>query len=338
MTERTLDKLNRPLKDLRISVTDRCNFRCRYCMPEEIFGRDYAFLPKEKLLRYEEINRLVRIFASLGVTKIRITGGEPLLRKDLPELIRMIASIEDIKDIALTTNGVLLKNLARQLKEAGLQRINVSLDTLDSEKFTRLNSRFHRVEQVLEGIEAAAAAGLQVKVNMVVMKGINDDEIVSFARYFRDTQHILRFIEFMDVGNTNGWNMEKVVPKEEIISKIQSEMPIERVEPNYFGEVATRYRYKGTDKEFGIISSITEPFCSSCTRARLSSDGNLYTCLFASKGYPLLQLLRSGASDETIRAKIIEIWQDRTDRYSEERFQLSQEQKQKKIEMSYIGG
>ncbi|RAL26088.1 GTP 3',8-cyclase MoaA [Thermoflavimicrobium daqui] len=338
MKQRILDKLGRPLKDLRISVTDRCNFRCQYCMPEEIFGRDYVFLPKHKLLSFEEISRIVRIFASLGVTKIRITGGEPLLRKDLPELIRMISSTQMIEDIALTTNGVLLPHLALKLKQAGLQRINVSLDTLDNERFSQLNSRYHHVQQVLDGIEAAHQAGLEVKVNMVVMKGINDDEIITVARYFRDTETILRFIEFMDVGNTNGWNLKQVISKQEIVERIHAEMPIEKINPNYFGEVATRYRYIGTHKEFGVISSITEPFCTSCTRARLSSDGHLYTCLFASSGYNLLEYVRSGATDEEVKAKIIEIWQARMDRYSEERLQQTRQSHRQKIEMSYIGG
>nr|WP_220185892.1 GTP 3',8-cyclase MoaA [Paenactinomyces guangxiensis] len=332
------DALGRPLHDLRISVTDRCNFRCRYCMPEEMYGPDYPFLPREKLLTFEEITRLVRIFSSLGVTKIRITGGEPLLRKDLPQLIRMIASIPSVKDIALTTNGVLLKKQATLLKKAGLERINVSLDTLNNDLFTRLNSRKYRVEQVLEGIEAAARAGLRVKINMVVMKGVNDGEIVSIARHFRGSGHILRFIEFMDVGNSNGWNLKQVISMEEIVSRIHHEMPVEPMKPNYFGEVASRFRYQGSDEEFGVISSITAPFCSSCTRARLSSDGYLYTCLFASTGTNLVDPLRSGASDESIKQLIEEIWQQRTDRYSEDRSLQTGKQKGEKIEMSYIGG
>ncbi|SEM67653.1 GTP 3',8-cyclase MoaA [Lihuaxuella thermophila] len=332
------DALGRPLRDLRISVTDRCNFRCRYCMPEEIYSRNYPFLQPDQLLSFDEIARLTRIFSSMGVKKIRITGGEPLLRKDLPELIRLLTSIRPVQDISLTTNGVLLKKQAAFLKEAGLNRINVSLDTLKDETFTRLNSRNHRVKQVLEGIDAAAEAGLRVKINMVVIKGINDDEIVSFARYFRGSGHIVRFIEYMDVGNSNGWNLKQVVSKEEIVRRIHAEMPVEEIEPNYFGEVASRYRYQGSDEEFGVISSITAPFCSSCTRARLSSDGQLYTCLFASKGHNLLGLLRSGASDPEIGQFIKDVWQHRNDRYSEERSFQTRQQKSDKIEMFYIGG
>jgi GTP 3',8-cyclase len=331
------DVFGRPLRDLRISVIDRCNFRCRYCMPEEIYSLDYPFLQPSQLLSFEEIARLARIFASMGVRKIRITGGEPLLRKNLPELICMLRSISQVQDISLTTNGVLLKKQAHLLKEAGLDRINVSLDTLDDDTFFRLNSRKYKVKHVLEGIEAASEAGLQVKINMVVIKGINDGEIVSFARYFRGRGHIVRFIEYMDVGNSNGWDMNQVVSKEEIVSKIHAEMPVEPIEPNYFGEVASRYRYLGSNEEFGVISSITAPFCSSCTRARLSSDGYLYTCLFASKGYNLLASLRSGASDQEIAQFIEDIWCNRKDRYSEER-SLQRRQTKDKIEMFYIGG
>lgn len=337
MKNNTTDVLGRPLRDLRISVTDRCNFRCRYCMPEEIYSQDYPFLQPNQLLSFEEIARLTRIFASRGVEKIRITGGEPLLRKDLPELIRMLSSIPLVQDISLTTNGVFLKKQAHLLKEAGLDRINVSLDTLDDDTFSRLNSRKYQVKHVLAGIEAASKAGLQVKINMVVLKGINDSEIVSFARYFRGSGHIVRFIEYMDVGNSNGWDMNQVVSSEEIVSKIHAEMPVEQIKPNYFGEVASRYRYLGSNEEFGVISSITAPFCSSCTRSRLSSDGHLYTCLFASKGYNLLALLRSGASDEEIGQFIEDIWRHRKDRYSEER-SLQSKQKSDKIEMFYIGG
>ncbi|GIM44951.1 cyclic pyranopterin monophosphate synthase [Collibacillus ludicampi] len=337
MKKNITDVLGRPLRDLRISVTDRCNFRCRYCMPEEIFSQDYPFLQSSQMLSFEEIVRLARIFASMGVTKIRITGGEPLLRKDLPKLIRMLRSIRQIQDISLTTNGVLLNRQAHLLKDAGLERINVSLDTLNDETFSRLNSRKYQVKHVLAGIEAASQAGLQVKINMVVLKGINDGEIVSFARYFRGSGHIVRFIEYMDVGNNNGWDMNQVVSKEEIVSQIHAEIPVQQIEPNYFGEVASRYRYLGSNEEFGVISSITAPFCSSCTRARLSSDGHLYTCLFASKGYNLLALLRSGASDQEIGQYIEDIWQHRRDRYSEER-SFQRKQKNEKIEMFYIGG
>ncbi|SFJ29838.1 GTP 3',8-cyclase MoaA [Thermoflavimicrobium dichotomicum] len=337
MAKSITDVLGRPLRDLRISVTDRCNFRCRYCMPEEIYDKNYPFLKPDQMLSFDEIARITRIFASMGVKKIRITGGEPLLRKDLPELIHKLYSIQPVQDISLTTNGVLLKKQAPLLKEAGLDRINVSLDTLRDETFARLNSRKYSVKDVLEGIEAAAKAGLRVKINMVVIKGINDDEIVSFARYFRGSGHIVRFIEYMDVGNSNGWDMNQVVSKEEIVSRIHAEMPVEQIESNYFGEVASRYRYLGSNEEFGVISSITAPFCSSCTRARLSSDGHLYTCLFASKGYNLLTLLRSGASDQEIGQFIEDIWRHRKDRYSEER-SLQKKQKDNKIEMFYIGG
>ncbi|MFC7442006.1 GTP 3',8-cyclase MoaA [Laceyella putida] len=331
------DAMGRPLRDLRLSVTDRCNFRCRYCMPEEKYGADYPFLPRDQLLTFEELTRLTRLFASLGVEKVRITGGEPLLRKNLPDLIRMLAEIEGISDLALTTNGVLLKTHATALHQAGLKRINVSLDTLNEETFHRLNSRHHRVSQVLEGIEAAAAAGLQVKVNVVVIKGTNDHEIAQIARHFRDTPHTVRFIEFMDVGNSNDWALSQVVPKQEIVKRIAAELPVEEVPPRYFGEVATRYRYQGTDREFGVISSITEPFCSSCTRVRLSSEGKLYTCLFASTGYDVRKLLRSDAGDEEIMAYLIRLWQQRRDRYSDERLTTGQTDRQK-IEMSYIGG
>lgn len=332
------DALGRPLRDLRISVTDRCNFRCTYCMPEEIFGPDYPFLPKNQLLSYEEITRLVRIFASFGVKKIRLTGGEPLLRRGLPELIGMINEVDGIDDVALTTNGSLLKRQAADLKAAGLKRINVSLDTLDDDVFHKLNSRAYGVKRVLEGIEAAAAAGLKVKINVVVQRGVNEDDIVPIARYFRGSGHIVRYIEFMDVGNSNDWNLEKVVTKKEIIARINAEMPLEPIDPNYYGEVASRYRYKGSDEEIGVISSVSDTFCSSCTRARLSADGFLYTCLFASEGHDLRTPLRSGESEEALRRIIARIWGARRDRYSDERFLQTEKNKRKKIEMSYIGG
>ncbi|BCU81748.1 cyclic pyranopterin monophosphate synthase [Polycladomyces abyssicola] len=332
------DALGRPLRDLRISVTDRCNFRCRYCMPEEVFGPDYQFLSRKALLRFEEITRLVRIFVKLGVEKIRITGGEPLLRKGLPDLIRMLSSVKGIRDIALTTNGSLLAKHARALKEAGLQRVNVSLDALDDEIFAKINGGRSAVRPVLEGIEAASQAGLKVKVNMVVQKGVNDGQIIPMARHFRGTGHILRFIEFMDVGNSNGWNLDQVVSKREIIERIHKEMPLEPVEPNYYGEVASRYRYRGTDEEVGVISSVTESFCSTCTRARLSADGRLYTCLFASEGYDLRGPLRSGESDDELEARIRDVWNHRRDRYSDERLKNTRVRDRKKVEMSYIGG
>lgn len=332
------DALGRPLRDLRISVTDRCNFRCRYCMPEEVFGPDYPFLPREKILQFEEIVRLVRIFADLGVEKIRITGGEPLLRRDLPELIRMISEVEGIRDIALTTNGTLLARHAEALRSAGLKRVNVSLDAIDDEIFQRMNGGKSSVRPVLEGIEAAARAGLRVKVNMVVQKGVNDGQILPMARHFRGTGHILRFIEYMDVGNNNGWNLEQVVSKREIIERIHREMPLEPVDPDHYGEVATRYRYRGTDEEIGVISSVTDAFCSTCTRMRLSADGQLYTCLFASRGYDLRGPLRAGESDETLAERICQVWNRRRDRYSEERLHNTGLRRRRKVEMSYIGG
>jgi len=332
------DTLGRPLRDLRISVTDRCNFRCRYCMPEEVFGPDYKFLPREILLRFEEITRLVRIFARLGVEKIRITGGEPLLRNGLPDLIRMLSGVEGIRDIALTTNGSLLAKHARALREAGLKRVNVSLDALDDKIFAEINGGRSDVRSVLEGIEAASRVGLKVKVNMVVQKGVNDGQIIPMARYFRGTGHILRFIEFMDVGNSNGWNLDQVVSKREIIERIHREMPLEPAEPNYYGEVASRYRYRGTEEEIGVISSVTESFCSTCTRARLSADGRLYTCLFASEGYDLRGPLRAEESDDELEARIREVWNQRRDRYSDERLKNTRIRDRKKVEMSYIGG
>lgn len=332
------DALGRPLRDLRISVTDRCNFRCRYCMPEEVFGPDYPFLPREKILQFEEIVRLVRIFADLGVEKIRITGGEPLLRRDLPELIRMISEVEGIRDIALTTNGTLLARHAEALRSAGLKRVNVSLDAIDDEIFQRMNGGKSSVRPVLEGIEAAARAGLRVKVNMVVQKGVNDGQILPMARHFRGTGHILRFIEYMDVGNNNGWNLEQVVSKREIIERIHREMPLEPVDPDHYGEVATRYRYRGTDEEIGVISSVTDAFCSTCTRMRLSADGQLYTCLFASQGYDLRGPLRAGERDETLAERICQVWNRRRDRYSEERLHNTGLRRRRKVEMSFIGG
>lgn len=339
MPEQVLDLRKRPLRDLRISVTDKCNFRCRYCMPAEIFGPDYEFLPQHKLLSFEEITRLTGIFTSLGVRKIRITGGEPLMRKNLPELIRMIRQVEGVDDIAMTTNGSLLARHAVALKEAGLDRVTVSLDSLDDERFGQMNGRGYRVADVLEGIEAAAAAGLSVKLNMVVQRGVNDQDILPMARYFRQKKHILRFIEFMDVGNTNGWKLDQVVPSSEIVRMIHEEMPLEPVDPNYYGEVASRYRYVGTNEEIGLISSVTQAFCSTCTRARLSAEGKMYNCLFASTGNDLRESLRSGKSDDEIRKQIRSIWEARGDRYSEERLtETPGLMKRSKVEMSHIGG
>ncbi|MBM7583978.1 cyclic pyranopterin phosphate synthase [Bacillus pakistanensis] len=333
-----LDNLQRPLRDLRLSVTDRCNFRCRYCMPEEIFGPDYPFLSSDKILSFDEMERLTRIFASLGVKKIRITGGEPLLRKDLPEFIYRLKLISELEDISITTNGSLLKKFATKLFDAGLRRVTVSLDSLDDQRFNQLNGNRSKVSRVLEGIQAASNAGLKVKVNMVVQKGKNDQDIIPMAKYFKENKHTLRFIEYMDVGNSNGWRMAEVMTKKEILNKIGKIMPLEQIEPNYVGEVATRYRYIGSDQEIGIISSVTDSFCSTCSRARVSAEGKLYTCLFASKGYDLRQLLRSGESDDVITNKITDIWNHRSDRYSDERAKGNHLINRSKVEMSHIGG
>ncbi|KQL48599.1 cyclic pyranopterin phosphate synthase MoaA [Brevibacillus choshinensis] len=339
MPEQILDTRNRPLRDLRISVTDKCNFRCQYCMPAEIFGPDFEFLPQHKLLSFEEITRLTTIFTSVGVGKIRITGGEPLMRKDLPTLIRMIRQVEGVQDIAMTTNGSLLARHAKALKEAGLDRVTVSLDSLDDERFGRMNGRGYHVSDVLKGIEAAAEAGLSVKMNMVVQRGVNDEDILPMARYFREQNHTLRFIEFMDVGNSNGWKLDQVVPSSEIVRMIHEEMPLEPIDPNYYGEVASRYRYVGTDQEIGLISSVTQAFCSTCTRARLSAEGKLYNCLFASSGNDLREPLREGKTDDEIRELIREIWAQRDERYSEVRLDDTPGlQQRSKVEMSHIGG
>ena len=334
----TLDKLDRPLKDLRISVTDRCNFRCRYCMPEEIFGRDYAFLSNDKILSFDEIERITRIFVSLGVRKLGITGGEPLLRKDLPELIQRLNEIDGVEDIGLTTNGSLLKKFAPDLYKAGLSRVTVSLDSLNEERFSYLNGNRSKVKTVLTGIQAAAEVGMKIKMNMVVQKGKNEQDVVQMAEYFKENKHILRFIEYMDVGNYNGWELGEVVSKQEILKMINEVMPLERIEANYPGEVATRYRYMGSNEEIGIISSVTDSFCSSCTRARISAEGKLYTCLFASKGNDLKELLRSGYTDEEITNVIHDIWNNRSDRYSDERLSNTNKKTMPKIEMSHIGG
>ncbi|KXY41247.1 GTP 3',8-cyclase MoaA [Bacillus sp. FSL M7-1020] len=334
----TLDKLHRPLKDLRISVTDRCNFRCRYCMPEEIFGPDYSFLSNDKILSFDEIERITRIFVSLGVRKLRITGGEPLLRRGLPELIERLNKIDGVEDIGLTTNGSLLKKFAPDLYKAGLSRVTVSLDSLEEERFFYLNGNRSKVQRVLEGIQAAAEVGMKIKINMVVQKGKNEQDILQMAQYFKENKHILRFIEYMDVGNYNGWELGEVISKQEIVNTIREVMPLERIEANYPGEVATRYRYIGSDEEIGIISSVIDSFCSSCTRARISAEGKLYTCLFASKGNDLRALLRSGDTDEEITAVIHDIWNNREDRYSDERLSHTNKKTMPKIEMSHIGG
>lgn len=333
------DLHNRPLRDLRISVTDRCNFRCQYCMPAEVFGPDFAFLPSDKILSFEEIERLVRIFVTLGVRKIRITGGEPLLRRDLTKLITRINAIEGVEDIALTTNGTLLKKYAHALAEAGVKRVSISLDSLDEARFFEMNGHRGKVQTVLEGIEKAAEAGLLVKINMVVQKGVNDADIVEMAKFFKEKQHILRYIEYMDVGNSNGWKLDDVVGKKEIIDMINAVAPLEAIAPNYKGEVATRFGYKDGDGEIGVISSVTDAFCSTCSRARISAEGKLYTCLFATEGTDLRALLRSDSTDAEVAQAITAVWQNRSDRYSEERSAATIAQRKKtKIEMSHIGG
>ncbi|MFB6586955.1 GTP 3',8-cyclase MoaA [Bacillus thuringiensis] len=334
----TLDKLQRPLKDLRISVTDRCNFRCRYCMPEEIFGPEYSFLSNDKILSFDEIERITRIFVSLGVRKLRITGGEPLLRRGLPQLIERLNKIDGVEDIGLTTNGSLLKKFAPDLYKAGLSRVTVSLDSLEEDRFFYLNGNRSKVQRVLEGIQAAAEVGMKIKINMVVQKGKNEQDILQMAQYFKENKHILRFIEYMDVGNYNGWELGEVISKQEIVDTIHQVMPLERIEANYSGEVATRYRYIGSDEEIGIISSVTDSFCSSCTRARISAEGKLYTCLFASKGNDLRELLRSEHTNEDITDVVRDIWNNREDRYSDERLNHTNKKTIPKIEMSHIGG
>lgn len=340
-----VDTRGRPLHDIRFSVTDRCNFRCVYCMPKEIFGRDYAFMTRDELLSFEEITRLARIAAVHGVEKIRLTGGEPLLRKGLPELVAMLSALRTPSgaalDIALTTNGSALAHLAPALKEAGLRRVTVSLDSLDDATFQAMNDIRFPVQKVLNGLEVAHRAGLgPIKVNMVVKRGQNDQDIVSMARHFKDTPYILRFIEYMDVGTTNGWQLGEVVPSAEVVARINAELPLEEVEPNYRGETSRRWRYRDGTGEIGVISSVTQSFCHECSRARISVDGKLYTCLFATGGHDLRELMRSGATDEELSAVMANIWRTRTDRYSEVR-SLNTERPgrgAKRIEMSYIGG
>jgi len=335
-TGATTDTLGRALHDLRISVTDRCNFRCIYCMPREVFGPDYAFLPRAELLSFEEIERLARVFDGQGVEKIRLTGGEPLLRKNIERLIEMLASIPGM-DLTLTTNGSLLAKKAHALKSAGLKRVTVSLDSLDERVFRMMNDADFPVSQVLAGIDAAAAAGLApVKINMVVKRGVNEDSVVPMARHFKGSGHIVRFIEFMDVGATNGWRLDDVVPSAEILRMIGKEMPLEPIDPNYPGEVAERWRYRDGSGEVGVISSVTRAFCRTCTRARLSTEGMLYSCLFATAGYDLRAMLRSGASEDEISGAVARIWRARADRYSEIR--TAETAQLRKIEMSYIGG
>ncbi|MDQ8204223.1 GTP 3',8-cyclase MoaA [Pelagicoccus sp. SDUM812003] len=332
------DKLGRPLRDLRISVTDRCNFRCTYCMPRELFGPDHVFLPRSALLSYEELVRLAHAFVKLGVKKIRITGGEPLLRRDLPVLISKLTQEVGIEDISLTTNGVLLPRLAGQLKDAGLKRINVSLDSLDTDRFAAMNGQSSSPQKVIDGIDAAQSAGLSVKVNMVAKLGMNDCDILPMTEYFRERKITLRFIEFMDVGETNQWKLGEVVPAKQILDTIASRFSFKPVDPSYRGEVATRYRFDDTDCEFGIITSITNPFCGDCNRARISAEGDFYTCLFASSGISLKEKIRSGVSDDELLQFLSRIWLGRHDRYSEDRHKGVPAERKKKVEMSYIGG
>ena len=337
------DRIDRPLRDLRISVTDRCNFRCLYCMPAEIYGEQYRFLPRPELLTFEEIERLARLFVDLGVEKIRITGGEPLLRHQLPVLIERLASIPGLRDLALTTNGSLLVKQARELAGAGLRRVTVSLDSHDQTIFREMTGRDGDPLHTLEAVDVAAAAGLgPVKINCVVIRGINDGAVVDLARRFRGTEHVVRFVEFMDVGTLNGWDLSKVVTAREIVERIDAELPLEPAEPNYRGEVAQRYRYRDGSGEIGIIASVSQPFCGHCTRARLTIEGKLVTCLFAADGVDLRAPLRAGEGDDALRERIARVWQRRADRYSEQRSAHTERPSiaasRRKIEMYQIGG
>jgi len=333
------DQYNRPLRDLRISVTDRCNFRCPYCMPAEVFGPGHAFLRDPQLMTQPEIVRLAGAFVALGVEKIRLTGGEPLLRADVPELVRALKQDLHVADVALTTNGWLLEKRATELRAAGLNRVNVSLDALDPATAGRMNGLGFSPDRVLRGIAAAAAAGLPVKLNMVVQRGVNDGEILPMAEFARGRGHTLRFIEFMDVGNTNHWSAAQVVPAREIVERVGARWPLEPAGPAYRGEVASRYRYRDGRGEIGLISSVTEPFCKDCHRARLSADGKIYTCLFTALGWDVLGALRAGADDQAMRAYVARVWGGRLDRYSDERAELlARGELRPKVEMSYIGG
>jgi cyclic pyranopterin phosphate synthase len=341
-----LDKRRRPLRDLRISVTDRCNFRCTYCMPKEVFGRDYLFLARSLILDFEEIARLVRLFVGMGVTKVRVTGGEPLVRRNVEALVGMLSDLRapfhggergaGLHDLTLTTNGSLLAAKAAALKSAGLDRVTVSVDSLDDAVFRAMNDVDFPVATVLEGIDAAIAAGLPVKVNMVVRRGVNEESIVPMARRFHGRGCILRFIEYMDVGSSNHWRLDEVVPAAEIVRMIDADMPVDPVAPNYAGEVAQRFRYRDGGGEIGVISSVTQPFCGGCTRARLTADGFIYTCLFASSGHDVRTLLRSGLPDEAVAQALRDVWQGRDDRYSELR--ATEHGASAKVEMSRIGG
>jgi cyclic pyranopterin phosphate synthase len=339
------DTLGRPLHDLRISVTDRCNFRCTYCMPREVYGRDFAFLPRAELLTFEEITRLTRLLVADGVAKVRLTGGEPLLRRDLDRLVAMLAALPGVADLALTTNGSLLARHAAALAGAGLRRLTVSLDALDDATFRRLNDVDFPVARVLAGIAAAEAAGLApLKINMVVRRGVNEHSVLPMARHFRERGHVLRFIEYMDVGHTNGWRMDDVVPAREVVAMIDAELPLVALPPRYRGEVATRWRYRHGGGEIGVIASVSQPFCGDCTRLRLTADGQLYTCLFGNHGHDLRGPLRAGASDDDLRARVRAIWAARDDRYSELRTRATVSGRAlptidpARVEMSRIGG
>ena len=331
------DSFKRPLRDLRVSVTDRCNFRCPYCMPAEIYGERYEFLNKAQLLTFEETARLAAITVRLGVSKVRLTGGEPLVRSDVEKLVAMLSMVDGIDDLTMTTNGYLLPQKAQALKDAGLHRVTVSLDSLDDDVFKAMNGRGFGTDKVLDGLKAAERAGLApIKINMVVKRGLNDASILDMARHFRGTGHVLRFIEYMDVGHTNGWRLDDVVSASEIVRTIGAEFPLEPLDSNYTGEVANRYRYQDGAGEIGIIASVTQPFCGDCTRARLSPEGALYTCLFATVGHDLRALLRDGRSDEEIGSRLRSLWGARDDRYSELR--SKETIGLPKVEMSYIGG
>ena len=345
MTTPVTDTLGRAMRDIRISVTDRCNFRCVYCMPKEIFGRDFAFLDRSEILSFEEITRLVRIGVEHGIRKVRLTGGEPLLRKNLEELISALSALrtpdDEPIDIALTTNGSALALKARALHDAGLRRVTVSLDSLDDATFQAMNDVHFPVAKVLHAIDVAHEVGMgPIKVNVVVKRGVNDHDIVALARHFHGTPYVPRFIEFMDVGNTNGWRMDDVVPSREVVERIDAELPLEPISPRYSGEVAARWRYRDGGGEIGVISSVTAPFCHTCTRVRISTEGKLFTCLFADQGHDLRAMMRSGCTDEELTEAMSSIWRRRTDRYSEIRSSLTEELRRsaKHVEMSYIGG
>ncbi|WKU93315.1 GTP 3',8-cyclase MoaA [Staphylococcus saprophyticus] len=340
MVEQITDKLGRPIRDLRLSVTDRCNFRCDYCMPKEIFGDDFVFLPKDELLTFDEMVRIAQVYTQLGVKKIRITGGEPLLRRDLDKLIYQLNQLEGVEDIGLTTNGLLLKKHGQKLYDAGLRRINVSLDAIDDAVFQAINNRNIKASTILQQIDYAVAIGFQVKVNVVVQKGVNDDQIVPMVQYFKDKDVQIRFIEFMDVSNDNGWDFSKVVSKDEMLEMIEQNFDIEPVAPKYYGEVAKYYQHKDNKAQFGLITSVSQSFCSTCTRARLSSDGKFYGCLFSTvDGFNVKSFMRNGATDNELFEQFKALWNIRDDRYSDERTeQTVANRKRKKINMNYIGG